>query len=515
MKVKLKKRILSLTMVILMTFGLMPAINLTSVSISALAANNPAFALKAEGTLDEGKLFNGQATLVFNWQLMANRDGLALKNAQSLRMAYDSSILQLMKWDGSAVISDNGIGVSLTSASQAGRIGVYETGLRVYTAKSAVGNTGYLSLSFGDPYETYSCPKGVYVSLAQVRFAFRSGKSAADLKADSIRCLTIRELYAISLSAAILINTDENGVASYEYLRQAYGAALGGDTLNAPEISYPIGTADNGVPLGSGSSNESSITYPPGTVDNGGKDSNSSNGGNDNNGSNGSISNNIGNIGSPGDASPSDSNAALNNSNNSNVGDSKDSTGQSSLSSTGYVNPYKDVQSTAWFFNAIKYVTENDLMNGVGDGNFSPNTTMTRAMFATVLYRLDGRPNVFGPNPFTDVTGGQWYTDAVRWANENGLIMGYDSNRFGPNDNITREQSITIIYRYSEARDADISSQADLSSYTDAQKISNWAQNAMEWAVGVGLISGRSPTTLVPQGEMTRAEVAQMLMNYH
>ena len=426
-------------------------------AVSALAVDNPAFALKAEGTLDTGKPYNGQDSLVLNWQVMANRAGLTLKNAQSLRFAYDNAVLQLMKWDGSSVIADSGIGTSLTSVSQAGRIGVYDAGgLRVYAAKNAPGNMGYLSMSFGDPFDTCTCPQGLYVSLVQVRFAFRSGKSAADLNEDSIRCLTAGELSAIALSSAILLNTDENGGTSYEYLRQEGGVAAGGDALDAPTIAYPRGPGDHG-----------GKTDPP-------KED-------------------------PTPATPVTPVTPVN---------------PDIPEVPNFVNPYSDVSPTDWYYKAVMFATEKGLVNGTGGGKFSPSTPTTRAMFATVLYRLAGQPSITNHSTFSDVADGQWYTDAIWWANGHKIIMGYGNNRFGTNDIITREQAVTLLYRYSELLGLGVSSQADISTYTDASQISEWALSAMRWAVGAGIISGRTPTTLVPQGQMTRSEVVQILMNY-
>ena len=434
-----------------------------SCAISALAVDNPTFSVKIGGTLDTEISFYGQNTLVLDWQIMANREGLRLRNAQGLRLAYDNTVLQLMRWNGAEVIDDSVTGTTFTIVPQVGRVGEYESAIRVNAAKSAAGSVGYLSMSLGDAYETYTCPKGTYVTLARIRFAFRPGKTYADLAANSIRCMTAGELAATAQSSAVLLNTDENDVTSYEYLRQANGIALGGDKLNAPEIAYPQGAA---VDAGPGE--------PP-------KDT-------------------------PDPAKPG---------NPSDVTDPEtppnpEMPGQPAE----FRNPYTDVPSNAWYYNAVRYVSENSLMNGTGSNKFSPESPMTRAMFATLLYHMSGRPAVSGHIVFTDVADGQWFTDAVSWAAENKLMMGYGNNRFGPHDNLTREQLVTVLYRYSEARGMDVSVQADLSKYTDASQISDLAQSAMGWAVGAGMVSGRSPTTLVPKGQVNRAEVAQLLLNY-
>ena len=430
-----------------------------SVSIPALSIDNPAFSVNISGTLDASQTFNGLSTLVLDWRIMANRDGLTLRNTQGLRLAYDNTVLQLMKWDISDVIADSGTGTTFGVIPEAGRVGVYTNAVRVSAAKSVSGNLGYLNIALGNAYETYNCPQGSFVTLAQVRLAFRSGKSTADLTENSIRCMTVSELAATAQSSAILMNNTENEITSYEYLRQVAGVAVGGDKLNAPTADYPHGSTGNDDPP----------KDPPGPSQ----------------------------TGTPPDTEPPDATDPVA------PGDPPD-----------YNNPYTDVALDDWFYEAVRYATEQGLVNGVGNNKFSPNTPTTRAMFATVLYRLAGQPGVTGQSIFTDVEDGQWYSDAIQWANENGIIFGYGGGRFGPDDIITREQAVTLLYRYSEKIDRNTSDQADLSKYTDAFQILDWALSAMRWAVGAGIVYGRSPTTLVPQGQMTRAEVVGILQNY-
>ncbi len=139
---------------------------------------------------------------------------------------------------------------------------------------------------------------------------------------------------------------------------------------------------------------------------------------------------------------------------------------------------------------------------------------MTRAMLVTVLYRLEGTPPITGTNGFTDVKGGQWYTNAVIWANENGIVEGYGNSLFGVNDNITREQIAAILYRYAVYKGYDVSAASNLTGYTDAGKISSWALGALKWANAEGFVNGRTSTTLVPAGAATRAEVATIFMRF-
>jgi len=178
-------------------------------------------------------------------------------------------------------------------------------------------------------------------------------------------------------------------------------------------------------------------------------------------------------------------------------------------------NPYSDVANTEWFFEAVCYVTEKGLMTGTGEGKFSPNITMSRAMLVTVLHRLDGSPAVSGSIPFSDVKSGQWYSAPILWASKDNIVGGYPDGTFGLNDSVTREQAVTFLHRYAIAKGLkDTNAAANLSGYTDAGQISGWALDAMKWAVAFGIIQGRTATTLAPQGTSTRAEVATMLKRF-
>lgn len=174
---------------------------------------------------------------------------------------------------------------------------------------------------------------------------------------------------------------------------------------------------------------------------------------------------------------------------------------------------FSDVSEDDWFFDAVSYVYDNGMMNGTGDGCFSPALTTSRAMIVTILYRLedDSAPVSSG---FTDLQPGAWYVDAVGWASANGVVSGYDSSRFGPDDAITREQLSAILYRYAKLKGMDLSASDTLESFTDAGSVSSYAQDAMRWAVGSGLISGKGSGILDPLGNATRAEAAAILMRF-
>jgi len=159
-----------------------------------------------------------------------------------------------------------------------------------------------------------------------------------------------------------------------------------------------------------------------------------------------------------------------------------------------------------WGRNHIEFATSRGLFNGVGEGRFDPDGTMTRAMLATTLFRLEDAA-ASGENKFADVPSDTWYTDAVTWANESKIVEG-NGNGFDPNGNITREQMATMLYRYANMLGMNTKAKGDMSKYGDSDSISGWAKDAMEWAVGVGLINGKGEAGLDPQGNATRAEVA-------
>ena len=175
--------------------------------------------------------------------------------------------------------------------------------------------------------------------------------------------------------------------------------------------------------------------------------------------------------------------------------------------------PFPDVDENDWFYDEVVYVYENGLMNGVENNQFAPNTATNRAMLATILYRLAGEPDVSGDMPFTDVETGTWYTDAVLWAAQNGIVNGVDEGIFAPMNTLTREQLVTMLHRYAEAEGYDVSAAADLSGYPDAGKVQPYAQEAMSWAVAEGIVEGMDGN-LNPAGSATRAQIATILMRF-
>ena len=172
-----------------------------------------------------------------------------------------------------------------------------------------------------------------------------------------------------------------------------------------------------------------------------------------------------------------------------------------------------DVDGSQWYHEAIDFVVSNGYMKGTEQTKFEPNATMTRAMLVTALYRVAGMPTTAAQHPFTDLHG-DWYSDAVSWAYENGIVNGTTLTTFSPEAPVTREQLATILYRYAEAAPAE---QEKLSAFRDSERVSYYAVEAMNWAVNEGVINGSlddGALYLRPNGNATRAEIAQMLMNY-
>lgn len=174
---------------------------------------------------------------------------------------------------------------------------------------------------------------------------------------------------------------------------------------------------------------------------------------------------------------------------------------------------FSDVVPGAWYTDAVQYAYDNGLMTGTSATTFEPNTTTTRGMIVSMLHRLEGSPAV-GIADFSDVASGDWYADPVAWAASEGIVGGYGDGTFGPNDPITREQMASILYRYADYKGLDVSARASLDAYSDADSVSPWASDVMSWAVSEGIISGMSEDTLAPQGTATRAQVAAMFQRF-
>lgn len=181
---------------------------------------------------------------------------------------------------------------------------------------------------------------------------------------------------------------------------------------------------------------------------------------------------------------------------------------------TEWKNPFGDVKAEDWFYANVQYVVENKLMNGVAVDKFAPSATLTRAMLVTVLYRNAGEPAVNKSIPFADVDMGTYYASAVIWAKQNGIVNGVTETEFAPDENITREQIAAIMFRYAQYNGMDAVTLEENLHFTDASEISEYAVSAMNWAVGTGLMKGKSTTTINPKDNATRAEIAAILQRF-
>lgn len=175
---------------------------------------------------------------------------------------------------------------------------------------------------------------------------------------------------------------------------------------------------------------------------------------------------------------------------------------------------FTDVKESDWFYKGVAYVVDKGVMSGVSENQFDPSGKLTRAMMVQMLYNMEDRPACDAENAFIDVPVGQWYTDAVIWANDEKIVSGMGDGLFAPNMEITREQMVVMLYNYAKYKGYDVTASTDLSKFADNASVSTWAQPAMQWAVAEGYISGMGDNQLAPQGTATRAEIASVIMRF-
>ena len=176
---------------------------------------------------------------------------------------------------------------------------------------------------------------------------------------------------------------------------------------------------------------------------------------------------------------------------------------------------FQDVKTSDWFYNAVQYVAGEGLMSGVSASSFGPSVNLSRAMLAQMLYAMEGKPAVSGASGFSDVPTGEWFASAVNWAAAQGVVAGTGGSQYSPNSPLTREQMAQILYSYAKYKGYD-TTQGGMAvrEFADSDKISGWAAEAVSWAVSEGLLSGSDGNRLNPTGTATRAQVAQVLMNF-
>ena len=175
---------------------------------------------------------------------------------------------------------------------------------------------------------------------------------------------------------------------------------------------------------------------------------------------------------------------------------------------------FSDVKNSDWYFDAVSFVTRSNIMKGTSSSTFSPDLPLTRAMLVTVLYRNENAPDVYTEKAFEDVAEDTYYADAVNWAKNNNIVNGISETKFSPDTNITREQLVSILYRYARYKDYNVTAQTKLSKYDDFNDLSDYAVVPMQYAVAKGLIKGNSATTINPHSNATRAETATILHRF-
>ncbi len=254
---------------------------------------------------------------------------------------------------------------------------------------------------------------------------------------------------------------------------------------------------------------------------------NNSNSGNNNSSGNTSNNNNSNNSGNTSNNNTSNNNTSSNNTSSNNTSSNTNSNNNSSNNSNNNNNssndtdestqvtlPFTDVNENDWYYSAVKYVYDNGLMSGISNTTFAPNANTTRGMIVTVLYRLENQPNVNIDNSFNDVKVSDYYGNAIYWAKQNNIVTGYNSTTFAPNDNITREQMATILYRYAVYKGYTVNKTTDLSSFSDEANINSYALTPIKWAVASNIISGMGDGTISPLGNASRAQIATILMRF-
>ena len=177
--------------------------------------------------------------------------------------------------------------------------------------------------------------------------------------------------------------------------------------------------------------------------------------------------------------------------------------------------PYADVSAYDWFYDAARFNYDRGIITGMNETTFGPSVSMTRDHIVTMLYRMDGKPSVSYSPIYPDVPAGDFYTDAVMWGHQTGVATGYDNGYFGIGDEITREQTVTMLYRYAQYKKLDTSERTSLDEYQDGKDVSGFAKDAMEWAIGTGIIKGENNQNIInPQGSTDRAGGATMIMRF-
>lgn len=191
----------------------------------------------------------------------------------------------------------------------------------------------------------------------------------------------------------------------------------------------------------------------------------------------------------------------------------KEPTQQKPTQTENNIKSFSDIKQDDWFYNDVMFVFNNKIMTGTSESEFSPDTTLNRAMMITILHRIDGDNSVYEKDIFNDVEKNSWYEDAVKWGYENKIVSGTGENTFAPMDNLTREQLCVMLYNYTEHIGVETEF-ADISTYSDNNTVSDWAKDAVCWAVQEKIVTGKGNNTLAPKDSATRAETAAVIRRY-
>ena len=450
----MKKTLTSIFLAAVLLLGMLPA--------SGVLAAEP-FEARVLVTADAAQ-FEGRQTFVTAFQVKAGTAGQELFRNQNLSLVYDNSKLQLIRWDGASAFGDSTFSAEFNNVPGAANmpaVGQLEgAASRFQAAKPASGEEIYLSLEPSFEGEPFVCGTG-YLTLQQIRFALRPGVAADDLTQDSIRLMEVSELAVLDSIIAVRTATTQH----------IYGSQQGeADTLGRPTVESPFKAGQNPNPT------PTPIAGTPGNPQN-------------------PI------------PTPIPNNPVIKPNPPTGIDDV-------TVPPSGYQNPFSDVVKGAWYYDSVMFVYSNGLMTGTNDSPmlFSPNLPTTRGMIVTILYRLNGVPDVVDlPNPFDDVPAGAWYADAVKWAAENNIVSGYGGGKFGPMDNITREQLATILSNFANFAKMTFPVVHEYTGFADEASISDFAEDAVERLFIAGIVGGKPDNNFDPRGSATRAEVSSML----
>ena len=426
-------------------------------STTAAAVTNPVLTVKVAGTQET---VSGRAVLTVDWTVMANVTGLQLRGGSGLRLAYDNTVLQLIRFSGTG--ADYMLTETLSGVPAAARPGVYEGAIIDVRACRSVDSTiGYLTIELGHQEYIHDCAQSVEETLASIRFAFRDGKSQADLSGNSIRLMTIEELASRSQPAAVnIMVVSDNTNTEYVYRSRTIT-----DTLNAPGIILPV-PSDNVTGEPSGPANPNTPTAPITPV-------------------------------TP--TIPPDL----------------------TTPPSGEINDgtfFTDIENApAWAKDAINFVVARNLVVGLTGNLFNSSEYVTRGEFTATLMRAYGiELDPTATDNFDDVDRDAAYAPYIATAKKYSIVLGVGKNLFLPESQITREEMFTLLYRtlvnINEAPKASPSGKT-LSDFKDADMVAGWSKEEIEALLQAGMIDGTGNNQLSPKRLTDRATMAQMIYN--